>query len=244
MWITPGNHTQDTSDNAAFSDGDHVYIVGGWNTDYVARSDVWRINAANVESIEIEAVTPLQEARGDIKAATNGKGQAFVAGGFTDQNGYCPPLRTVEQYDIASMTWTYLDELKSARGDKALVEIDGHLVAIGGETQLALNCEDKHDPGEATVVIDDVEILNDEGMWQIVASIPDSRFRFDAVAVDNKIYTFGGQNGYDKECQCYATSDEILVVTDLEDEGGMSGAFQYDAVTVMLSAVMGMLLLN
>jgi hypothetical protein len=227
-----------TSDNAAFAAGNSVYVVGGWTVEYTALTNVWRIQSDSVDELKIEAAAPLQEARGDVKAVVNAeKGVAFVAGGFTDVNFYCPPLGTVEQYNIAADSWTFLDELKSPRGDKALVELEGHLVAVGGETQVDENCAiDNPDPGEGTVVIDDVERLSDQGIWEIVASIPDSRFRFDAVSIGDKIYTFGGQNAFDKECSCYLTTDEILIFTDGEDKPDSGAATMGMAAAAFMTA--------
>jgi hypothetical protein len=227
-----------TSDNAAFADGNSVYVVGGWTSDYAALNNVWRIQSDSVDTLTIEAATPLQEARGDVKAVVNAqKGVAFIAGGFTDVNSYCPPLATVEEYNIEADAWTFLDELQSPRGDKALVELEGHLVAVGGETQVDANCViDNPDPGEGTVVIDDVERLNDQGIWEVVASIPDSRFRFDAVSIGDKIYTFGGQSAFDKECSCYPTADEILTFTDVKADSG-AATMGMAAVTFMTAGL-------
>lgn len=186
------------------------------NVSYTARSSVLRLTSATVDSVEIEAVVLLQVARGDIRAVTNDKGEAFVVSGFTDQNNFCAPLPVVEKYEIATDTWTYLEDVKSPGGDKALVELDGNVFTIGGEDQVDPTCSptiDPPDPGEATVALDDVEMLEESGSWTTVASIPHARFRFDAEAVGSQIFVFGGQNAYNNTCQCYSASNEILVST-------------------------------
>lgn len=245
-WSTPGNHTEDTSDNAAFADDDYVYVVGGYNTSYTARTSVWRIASDSVDSVKIESVAPLQVARGDIRAVANDKGLAFVVSGFTDQNEFCAPLPVVEMYEIASDTWTFLDDVKSPGGDKALVELDGHVFAIGGEDQVDPTCSptvDPPDPGEATVALDDVEMLDESGAWTTVASIPDARFRFDAEAVGSQIFVFGGQNAYDKTCQCYSASSEILVSTEVHSPSSAPGggptksSAQYNSVIAAFMCV-------
>jgi hypothetical protein len=184
---------------------------------------VWRIDSTSVDTIGvIERVASLQEARGDIKVDTNNMGAAFVVGGFTDQNNYCPPLATAEKYTVASNSWSSLDDLSSPRGDMSVVELEGRLLAIGGETQVDLTCAiTDPDPGEGTVVMDDVETLDDSGTWITVASIPNSRFRFDSASVGNKIFAFGGQNSYNKACTCYPITNEILVFT--EQSSGSTG---------------------
>jgi hypothetical protein len=212
-WSTPGSLEMGTSDNAAFADGDHVYVVGGYNADYVAYNNVWRIDSVNTANgLLIEQVAPLLEARGDFKAVADGQGQAYIAGGYTDQNGFCPPLATVEMYSIESNTWSSLPDLLTPRGDLALEELQGHLVAISGETQLDTNCQIiDPDPGEAAVVVDDVQLLGHSDTWEVVASLPDAKFRFDTVSLGGRIFAFGGQSSYNATCQCYPTSDEILV---------------------------------
>jgi Kelch motif len=162
----------------------------------------------------------LQEARGDIKMVVNRRQQAFVAGGFTDVNNFCPALSTAEMYNIKTNTWSYVDDLSIPRGDMSLIVIDHHLIALGGETQIDETCPETIDPGESTVVMDDVEILDHNGHWEVVASIPDPLFRAEAVSVDNRIFIFGGQKAYNKTCRCYDTSDDIVLL--LEEEGGMA----------------------
>lgn len=233
-WLTPGNLTMGISDNAAFSfGGEHVYIAGGWNQDYNALNNAWRINATNIETIDQEAIASLSEARGDVKAAVDANGMAHIAGGFTDANGYCPALSTSERFD--GTVWTSGSDLQFARGDKALVLLDGHLVALGGEKAIDATCANTNpDHGGRTVTIDEVEVLSAEGVWEEVASIPQARFRFDAVVVNDKLYAFGGQNSYDDVCKCFSSSNEIIVFTEEEEKTPLSGATVSSAAVSMV----------
>ncbi len=109
----------------------------------------------------------------------------------------------VEKYEIASHTWTFLDDVNFPGGDKALVELDGALFTVVGEDQVDPTCAptiNPPDPGEATVALDDVEMLDDSGSWTTVASIPHAWFRFDAEAVGSQIFVFGGQKAYNTTC--------------------------------------------
>lgn len=158
--------------------------------------------------------------RGDIKAVSDGV-VAYVSGGFTDTNGYCPSLDTVEKYTFATDTWEALPPLQTGRGDKALVLLNGHLFAMGGENQVQGSCNITNaQPGEQTIVVDDVELF-DNGAWKVLTSLRDRRFRFDAVADQdhNSIFTFGGQLALNSSCQCFRTSDEIhLYIHEFNDE--------------------------
>lgn len=209
---------------------------------------MWRIDSKSVDTIGvIERVAYLQEARGDIKVDTNNAGAAFVVGGFTDQNNYCPALASAETYDVASNSWSSLDDLSSPRGDMSVVELEGRLLAIGGETQVDLTCTlTDPDPGEGTVVMDDVETLDDNGTWITVASIPDAKFRFDSASVGNKIFAFGGQRSYNKTCTCYPISNEILVFTEQSGSDGSgsnapSAAAYHSYSALVASVVLGMM---
>lgn len=240
-WLTPGNLTLGISDTAAFAIDNYVYIAGGWNQDYNALTNAWRIKSDSIDSIQQEDIAPLNVARGDVKAAIDKNGLAHVAGGFTDQNGYCPALDSVERYDASTNTWTNATFLSFARGDKALAVLsNGHLVALGGETAIDATCTITNpDHGGATATIDEVEILSDDGLvWEEAASIPDAKFRFDAVSVGNKLYAFGGQNAYDDDCKCYSSSDEIIVFTEEESSGGVIAS---GAAAIVMAAAAGAL---
>jgi hypothetical protein len=60
---------------------------------------MYRIDATET-TFALSPMASMFEARFDIKATVNSIGQAFVAGGTTHRNDYCPPLRTVEMYTI------------------------------------------------------------------------------------------------------------------------------------------------
>ena len=229
----------------------HVYVVGGWTTEYMARSNVVRIDATvTTDPLVMEEVAPLQTARGDIKAVVQ-NGMAYVGGGYTDANNYCPALASVEQYDMNSNSWTFLADLQSPRGDKALVALEGMLIALGGEAVVDPTCSVSNaDPGEATVAVDDVEVLEENGNWETVASIPNAKLRLDAVAVGDTIYAFGGQNSYDASCECYTTSDEILIVNPdpvddnqsptnaPNDKSGTASKYYFGVASMTISIVM------
>jgi hypothetical protein len=50
LFLAITRRTRRNSDGA-FGDENYVYVVGGWNTDYIARADVWRIDSTSVDTI-------------------------------------------------------------------------------------------------------------------------------------------------------------------------------------------------
>jgi len=211
-WTTPFSlaENQGVSDLASFVDAPNdIYIAGGMSKFFSPQTNVWKINAGNLGSLQIEAVASLSHARGHIKAFENGKREAFVAGGVDS----CPSLDSVEKYDIANDKWITQPAMQHFRGDMAVTGFDGLLLAVGGEKALDVSCNiDDFMTGETSEAIADVELLNDSGKWETVPSIPAARFRFDAIIFEEKTYIFGGQDAYDPSCECYPTTDEVLIL--------------------------------
>jgi Kelch motif len=224
------------SDLASWATKTHVFVAGGYDATYTAQSRVFSIDAENfdlnsgVTELVVIDNTPLIEARGDVAASVNLEtGYAYVSGGYTHANDFCEPLASVERYSLEGDAWITVASLPTARADKVMVTLDGHTVSIGGERQIENICEiDTPSPGEMTILVDDVEVLNDDdSTWTILDNIPETRFRFAAVVFDNTIYTFGGQQDYDETCECLKTTDEVVTYVDIgsgnEGEGTTVG---------------------
>jgi len=101
------------------------------------------------------------------------------------------------------------------RGDKALVRVNDHIFAIGGETKV--NCE--------TTAVHDVEVyISRQDKWVVATEIPEETFRFVAVGKDDTddIFIFGGQEAYDATCDCHKLSKSVLkyhqnfVITEID----------------------------
>lgn len=258
-WSTPGSipTTRLTSDNGAFTNADEslVYVVGGYNPFYsnpdaltnLFTIDVARALDADSPSIVIGDKRPMQTQRGDIHAVTDSKGtKAYVTGGFSMYP--CSPLKSVEVYDIEADSWSYTGDLSSARGDKALVELANKIYAVGGETSHKDQCSENPDDvpplSAQSVAVDAVEVLlPNKNKWSVVASIPNFRFRFSAAShpASGKIYTFGGQDAFDSDCNCFPTSDTVVAY---QVGGGSSpGVVVKGTASVVVSAVFGIALL-
>ena len=258
-WSTPGSIpvSRLTSDNGAFTNADEsqVYVVGGYNPFYsnpdalptLFTIDVASALDADAPSIVIGDKTPMQTQRGDIHAVTDSRGtKAYVTGGFSMYP--CAPLKSVEVYDMKADTWSFTGDLGSARGDKALVELDNRIYAVGGETSHEDQCSDNPDDvpplSAQSVAVDDVEVLHPNmDRWSVVASIPNCRFRFSAAShpASGKIYTFGGQDAFDFDCNCFPTSDTVVAY---QVGGGNSpGVVIKGTASIVVSAVVGIALL-
>lgn len=211
------------SDQASFAEEPfYLYIVGGYDQNYTSLTTVSKIvvsEASTDSTLKVEEAAPLNIGRGDIIAtvSTDGK-HAFVGGGFGNENGWCQPLISVEEYSFSEDKWAMLPDLVNERAEIVLVELDNHLYGLGGERPIEGMCDitEDIDPGQLTVGTELVEVYersSTKNEWEVLASIPDHKFRFQAVGFEDKelIYTFGGQISYNEACQCFKTTDEIEV---------------------------------
>jgi len=236
LWTTYGDLEEDfvTSDLAGFEapDSKLAYFVGGYNLAYSALSTVFAIDTVNTTEsgfLSVAEKAPLPTARGDLSAVSiltrEGVAYALVTGGFSHENGFCEPLAATEYYNFDKGTWRAADDLKVARGDKALVVLEDVVYAIGGERQIANICLGAEpEPGEETVPLQDVEYWDaatDE--WVQLEDLPRHRFRFAAIGYENKIYAFGGQVAFSEDCQCFRTTDEVTVYTEVFEADSHEG---------------------
>ena len=229
-WTTRGELPEDvvTSDLTAWPWENFIYVTGGYIGDYTAVGTTYRLDVSDSpESFELmayETVASSSNPRGDIHAVVE-YGYAYLAGGLTDTSNWCVGLRTTERYHMASDTWEELADLSLGRADMAVVLLNGKIVAMGGERKPD-NC-DVVDPAKGSYPEDQVEVLlnpssGKDAKWVEYEDFEDNRFRFSAAAVPalNRIYTFGGQLPFDFDCDCFPTSDEIGVATEVEKEDG------------------------
>mmetsp|Transcript_34531 Transcript_34531/g.67950 ORF Transcript_34531/g.67950 Transcript_34531/m.67950 type:complete len:407 (+) Transcript_34531:335-1555(+) len=218
-WETPATFEAAASDQASFTVGTSVYIVGGWPEDYSSvLSEVYIFDTAEAAvagggAVVTTNASSLNVARGDIHAVVL-DGYAYVVGGFTID---CSdgPLRSMERYDIANDVWEEVGELRSPRGDLALVELNQKVYMVGGEHNN--NCA-KTKPFSSA--FDDVEVLDVEtNTWTKEQDIPFERFRFSAAPYpsDGAIYIFGGQMNLNED-NAYPVSDGVHVLFENLDD--------------------------
>lgn len=214
------------SDSAGFAGPDNLaYFAGGYNLTYGAFPTLFTIDPVATKkanaTLVVKERAPMPTARGDLAAVTatyNIAHYALVAGGFTDENLFCAPLAVTERYNFADDTWSASKDLVLARADMAMVTLSNRIFAIAGERQITNICniskDNLPDPGDQTVPIDDVEWFNETtDEWSVIMDLPQHRFRFAAIGYQDAIYSFGGQLAFDKSCQCFKTTDEVVVYT-------------------------------
>lgn len=191
-----------------------IYVAGGYISDYISINTVLMLNTSGREiasqTFVMSNVTkPI--ASGDSGAVViDGKG--YVFGGFTSDNGYCPPINSLEVFDPATpeRPWSLKATMHTARGDAAFANVAGLLFLMGGE-----ECN--------SVPTDDVEYYNPStDTWTYMSDLPSSRFRLSgSVGGPNKqtIYVIGGQNS---EVENSTTGVDYHPVTSLVESCDVS----------------------
>jgi Kelch motif/Galactose oxidase, central domain len=239
------------SDGSAFVIKDTIYLVGGYELGYNATKTTIAIDIAkSISSKKTLSWSPradLIQARGDCYAEVV-NGVAYIVGGFTHLDFWCEALDDVERYRPADDKWERLSESQSLvyeRADKAVVTVGTRLYVIGGEYKTDCSAE----PSQRTGPTTEVEVFDtadgDAATWkEEIADIPADHFRFPAVSYKGVIYTFGGQNYYNTECDCFPASNVILtfnttntVAKPSVDAGSGGGGAAVSASMTVIPAV-------
>ncbi|KAK1744147.1 kelch repeat-containing protein [Skeletonema marinoi] len=202
-WTTIGKLPEEymTSDCAAFAMGNSIYLIG-----------VIVIDVSNLNDIKFIRGPSLGTKRGDIDVAV-----------LDDE--LLEPLNKVEQLTIGSKTWIPVDALNEERGGKQLVTLKGKIYALGGEQRVDVDGimkEELLDLVQTVDVLDTVEVLDPKqdvhggkSEWRVSGVMPSSLVRFGASewewGLDGIIFVFGGQSSYDADCECFRSTDKVMV---------------------------------
>lgn len=130
------DYTYGISDHCSFAFGDLLFIVGGFDQNYESLKYVIAIQTT--ESIEQNRLvysirSPMNVPRGSCGVTTVGE-FAFVAGGFTNEDGYCEAMQSSEVYDPKRDQWNLLSApLKYGRARPSLLYLDHKIFIFGGE---------------------------------------------------------------------------------------------------------------
>eukprot|EP00560_Eucampia_antarctica_P009719 CAMPEP_0197829398 /NCGR_PEP_ID=MMETSP1437-20131217/5838_1 /TAXON_ID=49252 ORGANISM="Eucampia antarctica, Strain CCMP1452" /NCGR_SAMPLE_ID=MMETSP1437 /ASSEMBLY_ACC=CAM_ASM_001096 /LENGTH=442 /DNA_ID=CAMNT_0043431035 /DNA_START=298 /DNA_END=1626 /DNA_ORIENTATION=+ len=209
-----------TSDLAAWGYEDHIYVAGGYSTDYTSFGTTYRIAVADLKisqsttPVTATLLKSMNEPRGDIHAVEY-EGYAYIFGGFSSADNFCKASDYAERYHIQSDTWETLDNMKFGRGDMGVAELFGKIMAIGGESK-PQDCT-VTDPDFASVPQNHVEVFDPVSKkFLLYTAFNDYRYRFGAasVPIQDRVYTFGGQIHYNKDCNCFPTSDEVGIAQE------------------------------
>lgn len=228
IWSTMGDLPEalQTSDLTGFAWKDTAYFLGGYDVDYTAKPTLFSFDttSSNVSLEAIVQLAPMHVARGDHASAVDPEsGVVLVSGGFTHEDTFCEAVATTEVFNITSNVWSKEETVQEvARADSVLVYLDDEFFyELGGETVLEGICDIdiQPNPHELTVLVESVERFNTiQGEWETLTDIDTDRFRFPAVVVGQVIYSFGGQLSYNQICDCYPTSNAIVVYEIVDDE--------------------------
>mmetsp|Transcript_83006 Transcript_83006/g.130939 ORF Transcript_83006/g.130939 Transcript_83006/m.130939 type:complete len:391 (+) Transcript_83006:111-1283(+) len=174
-----------STDLSAFTYSGKIYVVGGYDASWRALNTVQIFNRLRTPTWETGP--QLLQGRGDAFSAVVGN-NAYMVGGFHDENNFVSPVADLEMLDLAVGTaWVAKSNMSLARGDKAVATLNDILHVVGGET--------KNVQGHS-VPLRDVEAYDPiTNAWHFGGDIPSERFRFVASAYGSSIYIFGGQ-GY------------------------------------------------
>mmetsp|Transcript_16441 Transcript_16441/g.26874 ORF Transcript_16441/g.26874 Transcript_16441/m.26874 type:complete len:441 (-) Transcript_16441:49-1371(-) len=245
-----------TSDFATFVEGNKVHLIGGYEQGYEALSQVTLVDVSDLEDITFEEGVPINTPRGDIFAVPMDDDTIMISGGFTHLNDFSAPLNSVEQFTFGTQEWGPVAALNEERGDKQLLNLGGKVYAIGGEGRV--DASGPATPGDVdalaaitlgSVVLDTVEVLDltadGEVEWETDGDMPSSLFRFGASTWvadgsedgDGVIFVFGGQVGFEAECECFRTTEKVLVFDPSKSDTLVQEATP--SAGVAMSAVVG-----
>jgi Kelch motif len=200
-----------------------------YRLDMVGESVDETVQPTSFDDMGFELQSPAPSGgRGDLHAVEL-YGYAYVAGGISHTSAWCEGLTTTERYHMATDTWETLSDLNVGRADMAVAVLNNKIISMGGETKPE-NCVNVSDPAYGSFPASHVEVLlinnNDddddkmasEAKWEFFEDFNDERFRFAAAVVPgapSRIYTFGGQLPFDFTCDCFPTSDDVGIGTEV-----------------------------
>eukprot|EP00808_Paulinella_micropora_P015046 g65050.t1 len=120
---------------------------------------------------------------------------AYAIGGNTALGEFAASAR-VDRFDPAIVNWTRVNDMNVRRSGLGAAAVAGRVYAIGGAT-LPENGEAEN--GEAKEVVATTECFNPSpapnGNWSVVANMTTRRAFLGVVALDGKVYAFGGLSG-------------------------------------------------
>mmetsp|Transcript_33399 Transcript_33399/g.34030 ORF Transcript_33399/g.34030 Transcript_33399/m.34030 type:complete len:442 (-) Transcript_33399:195-1520(-) len=215
QWQASIRWNNPTSDGGAFSVGDKLYVVGGYDQYYTASnttSGVAQFHMLDTSTNLWNTSLPqLPTPRGDL-AVQELDGRFYVLGGWG--GWWVHAIKTVESFDPVSVTWRSEPGMHFGRGDMAVGNMKNMMFAIGGETK-----NYTFDPnGTLSVPVPHTYRYTVAAQaWVEETGIPKARFRFTGASynsssdpLDSAIYLFGGQEPYNASCHCFRVNSGTI----------------------------------
>jgi Kelch motif len=209
------HYTYWVSDLGSFVAQEKAYFVGGFSEDYRALRRVFSIDpVASLKTgrLQVARNANMIHRRGDSGITVDeDERYAYVSGGSSQTNEFCTPLASVERFDIENNEWEEMAPLQQARTGKSIVQIDDHILAVGGGQQSGKLCnKTSSDPSDFQTPVHSIEVYED-GQWGVVDKLAEYRYRSASVVINNTVYSFGGQSVYFTVCSCHPTVDEVFI---------------------------------
>jgi len=230
-----------TSDAAAFSHGKYLYVVGGYDVNYVATEFTIRLDTEEIfqnpvlngGNIPYHQMSDMKIGRGSHSVVSYSH-FAFVVGGYTHNDNYCASLKNTDRLNIFEDTWEEASNLNIPLANTNMVKFNSQFFTIGGEVTNMVVMDQS--PGKTCMDVvpsNTIEILDPsmdfEAKWKMVERRPDN----DYIGIKNtavpwlatqSIYIFGGliPSLIDDENEFgigYEAWDEVIVFNySLENE--------------------------
>jgi hypothetical protein len=194
---------QQTSDACSWRSGVTIYVAGGYNAAYAAKSTVLMWSPLQSGSTFTTVNTSMNIGRGDCRAVVRrDHEQAWVIGGFDSSFQL---VNQIDTYDMITNQWTLMASSLVDRGDKAAVFWNDAVYAFGGENLLNTN----------RVVLDSIEVYDPATNTHAVSStkLPLPKFRYAAADYGGMVYLFGGQtSATGASSDTYPVTDDVYII--------------------------------
>jgi hypothetical protein len=179
----------------------------------------------------LSKISNLNDKRANINAVSFSH-YIYVAGGYTttattiDSSRCKQPLDTVERYDMTNDTWRYVAMLHTAKANVGLIRYGDVFVAVGGDTATPNPSSSASCLGGIDVrAVNSMEIYSPldgpRATWTNIPISPmDGRMHYVVFPwkETESILIFGGIIKGPEGCNCYFSSDKVLVYSSLDEK--------------------------
>jgi hypothetical protein len=216
MSFVVGGITHEGGDD---DDDDDVFV----DDDGVALSTMERYD---VSSGQWSAATAMGTCRHNFGACVV-MGEIYVTGGEDEGND---PLSSVEKYSPSSDTWSTVSNMPEPRSDHAAVAVGSTLYVLGGYA----GADPAHYPTASVLKLDSVQ-----GIWSVVAPMPNPCYEFAACVIGSDIYAFGviSYNYQQRTVSKYKTeTDEWSTLAPMPSNASRHSALELGGLIYLVGA--------
>jgi subtilisin family serine protease len=195
LWETrAASGTRRDSGTTALVD-DKIYTFGGY-VDGNSSLRSWEIYDLDTDTWEYPYGTWMLHNRAHLTSAVL-DGRIYLIGGY--HTGDSSNLDAVTVFDPATRSFTAADSFPTAACFSQAATVGGKIIVSGG-----LDADDI--PMDAVYAFDPNQVAGQQ--WQLAATLSQARFSHGTVAVDGKVYIFGGLETWE-DGEVFTASGEI-----------------------------------